>query len=279
VFCDAARDSVPGEAVAVAELLSWAKDWCARVDAHLHVAETNLGLRGSIVSGVSKLLATHESVVVLEDDLLLSPAFLVFMNQALQSYRDREDIMQVSGYFVPHSGQLPSIGLLRAPASWGWATWRRAWAHYSDDARGLLNQVKKLDVGAFDINNSYGYLDSLEKNAAGTLDTWAVRWYASMFIRGGLALYPGETFTRNIGFGEEGTNCKPSSMDSVYLTQKIRRRAISPDWQSVGIRETIQFACTLESFYRWQSDRWTREPLGTRLRASLSKLVTRPVRT
>jgi LmbE family N-acetylglucosaminyl deacetylase len=273
VFCDAASDDHP-ERDRAARVQAWLSEWCRKTGAELHLAEQNLGLRRSIVNGVSHMLTENDTVIVLEDDIVTSPAFLIFMNQALQAYRDRDEIMQVSGYFIPHSARLPPIGLLRAPGSWGWATWRRAWDHYSDDAKTLIEDVRSLDPEGFDINGSYGYFESLQKNADGSLDTWAVRWYASMFRRGGLAVYPALSFTRNIGFGDQGTNCKPGPMDRIYTNQRIRRRKISPHWQAIGTTESKSFERALESFYRWQNHQWTRPSMKERIRGSVTRLRT-----
>jgi hypothetical protein len=183
--------------------------------------------------------------------------------------------MQVSGYFVPTRMKLPAIGLIRAPGSWGWATWRRAWQHYSDDAPALVDEIARLDVNAFDINGSYPYFTSLKKNAEGTLDTWAVRWYASMFRRGGFALYPGASFTRNIGFGAGATNTTPTVVDRVYSMQRIRNRTISPRWESVGVSETELFVEALEKFYRWQNAKWAAPSVTERVRGHVATVRAR----
>ena len=129
VFSDAPRDGRATETDAVAKLRGWLRVWCARHCATLHEATENKGLRKSIVSGVTALLEEHDRVIILEDDIVVSPVFLQFMHSALDVFQEREDIFQVSGYFVPHRQKLPAAGLLRVPACWGWATWRRAWRH------------------------------------------------------------------------------------------------------------------------------------------------------
>jgi LmbE family N-acetylglucosaminyl deacetylase len=275
VFCDNGDPAMPRDVALANALQKWIAKWCRQTGAEMHVTDGNLGLRRSIVSGVTSMLSQSESVIVLEDDIVTSPSFLVFMNQALQHYRARDDIMQVSGYFVPHSADLPTIGLVRAPGSWGWGTWRRAWQHYSDDASALVTDIGRLDTNAFDLNGSYPYFETLRKNAEGTLDTWAVRWYASMFRRGGLALYPALSFTRNIGFGTDATNTTPTVIDRVYSRQRIRRRTISPQWESVGPTETQSYVRELERFYRWQNQKWAAPSMRERIRGSVANLRAR----
>jgi len=275
VFSDAPRPGRPDEALAVAQVRAWLRGWCLVTGATLREAKCNRGLHVSITSGVTELLETYERVIVIEDDLVLSPAFLAYMNEALVTFESREDIVQVSGYMVPHNDRLPSTGLLRAPGSWGWGTWRLAWRHYRDDAIALLDEVRRKDTSAFDFDDTYGNLEALERNATGTLDTWAVRWYASVFLRSGLTVYPSQSLVRNIGFGDDGTNCKPGPMASVFSRQPIARVRAKIDAGGSGTGETREYAEATKKFYRWQQRQWTKAPFTERVRASLGRLTKR----
>ena len=46
----------------------------------------NRGLAESIIAGVTQVVEAQGRVIVVEDDLVLSPHFLAFMNQALDCY-------------------------------------------------------------------------------------------------------------------------------------------------------------------------------------------------
>lgn len=166
--------------------------------------------------------------------------------------------MQISGYFVPHRQNLPAAGMLRVPACWGWATWRRAWQHYSDDAAALLSAIRARDVQAFDLNGSYANVEALEKNAQGTLNTWFVRWYASVFLRGGMTVYPGLSLVRNTGFGEDATNCGKGGISRVFRRQKVNSCVPHVDWKALPLEEDPNFFRALEAFYHWQNRQWGR---------------------
>jgi hypothetical protein len=257
VFSDAAREGQPGESESVAKVRNFLRDWTQRHGATLKEAPVNMGLRRSITSGVSEVVSEHDRVIVLEDDILVSPHFLRFMNEALEACRDRKDIFQVSGYFVPNEARLPAAGLLRVPACWGWATWKRAWDAYDDDAAGLLARLNGSgQMDQFNLNGTYDYYESLRDNAEGRTDNWAVRWYASVFLRGGLTVYPGMSLTRNIGFDEEGTHCDKGALTRTFSRQVIARKPLSIDWAKLGTRESPEWLAALESFYRWQSAQW-----------------------
>ncbi len=273
VFSDAARRDRAEEIEAVGEVRSWLSEWCNKKGAALREAKTNLGLRRSVVEGVSAMLESDDRVIVMEDDLIVSRAFLTFMNRALETFKDREDIVQISGYQVPHSSGIPALGLLRAPASWGWATWRRAWQHYRDEPDALAREIRAGDVSRFNIDGAYDYLSSLDRNAASELDTWAVRWYASVFLRGGMTLYPDRSLVRNIGFGDDGTNCEPGRMGKVFAKQPMRMSAPEVSPSAVGTTETEEYAEVLRTFYRWQQHEWTRPSFRERVEASVRRFT------
>jgi hypothetical protein len=277
VFSDAARRNIEGEAESVLQVRQYLEAWCQRTGASLQCASQNMGLRRSIVSGVSNVLEKHNRVIVLEDDIVVSRVFLNFLNEALDAYASRADIVQISGNIVPHGRRLAAVGLFRMPGCWGWATWKRAWQFYDDDAKKLLSNIEQADTHAFDVNDSHGSVDALRRNAEGTLDTWFIRWYASVFLRGGLTLYPGISLTRNIGFDDQGTNCKPDRATRVFMQQKVNDRDVAVDWDSVGTREDPEFVAAIESFYRWQLRQWTKPSIRQRVRARLD-LLSRRVR-
>lgn len=267
IFSDAAKTGTRSEAGEVARLRSWLRKWASAHGAVMHEEAENVGLRKSITTGVGTVLESHDRIIVLEDDLVLSRWFLTFMNEALESFADRADVFQISGYFVPTSRKLASVGMLRAPGSWGWATWRRAWQHYRDDATQLLLEVSRRDTHAFDMNGTYSFLEVLRHNAEGSLNTWHVRWYASMFLLDGLALYPGMSLTRNVGFDKRGTHTNSSSGAQLFRRQRIVTAKVSiPDSRELA-SESADFVSVAEEFNRWQQHQWTKPRLFDRIRA------------
>ncbi|HKT35402.1 MAG TPA: hypothetical protein VJR03_11270 [Nitrospira sp.] len=182
----------------------------------------NIGLARSVITGVTELSATYGRVIVLEDDLVVASGFLTFMNQALQRYEHEPQIMQVSGYMFPveRPKRLGQTFFCRIPTSWGWATWARAWERLNLDSRRMLESFQRPDQrDAFNLNGAYPYFEHLTQQAEGKLDVWGVRWYASMFIAGGLCLYPGQSLVQNIGMDGTGMHCGHSSDFDVELSR------------------------------------------------------------
>jgi hypothetical protein len=181
----------------------------------------NLGLAKSIITGVTELAVNYGRVIVLEDDLVVAPGFLAFMNHALNRYSNDPQIMQVSGYMFPvkRPKRLGQTFFCRVPTSWGWGTWGRAWERLTLDSTRILESLRCPDRrAAFNLDGAYPYFEHLTQQAEGKIDVWGVRWYASMFAAGGLCLYPSQSLVRNIGMDGSGVHCGRSSHFDVNLS-------------------------------------------------------------
>ncbi len=179
--------------------------------------ECNLGLAASIIAGVARLCHEFGRVIVLEDDLLVAPRFLEFMNLALERYCNEPRVMQVSGYMYPADlSRAPLTGFLPSISCWGWGTWARAWAAY-DSSMSFYARMKDDEVlrHRFDMDGVYGYFDMLERQRAGHLDSWGVVWNLSVFAKEGLVLYPQESLVSNLGFDGTGTHSPELADDAL----------------------------------------------------------------
>lgn len=176
VFSDAPKAAEDNDAVAKVRSVLEGINGFARVN--VVARKHNLGLASSIISGVTELCRVHGQVIVLEDDLVVAPGFLRFMNEALWRYRDKNDVMQVSGYVLPMAGitQVGDTFMCRVPTSWGWATWGRAWEYFNHDSIELLAQLSSSTMRQrFDVDGTYPYFEMLQQHAAGKMDVWGVR--------------------------------------------------------------------------------------------------------
>ncbi len=206
VFCDGSRR--PDEDAAVEATRAVVRQW-PHPRKHVHEAPANRGLAASIVAGVSSLCAEHGRVIVVEDDLVVAPVFLDFLNRALNAYADDSRVMQVSGYMFPVdlAAGAEDVTLLPFITSWGWATWQRAWSLYDPAMSGYDRLASNRALrAAFDLENAFPYFEMLNKQRTGEIDSWAIRWYLSVFNQGGLVLYPRHSLVNNEGFDGSGTH-------------------------------------------------------------------------
>jgi len=181
----------------------------------------NRGLAQSIISGVTDIVNRHGHVIVLEDDLVTSPYFLKYMNEALEIYRDRDDVASIHGYIYPTKVHLPETFFIKGADCWGWATWQRAWNMFEPDGKKLLAQLqdRKLEK-EFNFDDSHDYIGLLEGQINDKNDSWAIRWYASAFLQDKLTLYPGKSLIKNIGLDNTGTHSGESNVYNVDIANR-----------------------------------------------------------
>jgi len=192
----------------VAEVREYVKSIDGFKQIKLIERESNMGLAKSIIAGVSEILDKYGRIIVLEDDLITSPYFLEYMNNALSLYENNEKVMQISGHMFPVELNADADAVfLPFTTSWGWATWKRAWVHFDADMTGYekLKSDKALRK-KFDLDGGYPYFEMLEHQREGRVDSWAICWYLSVFMKDGLTLFPRETLVQNIGFDGSGTH-------------------------------------------------------------------------
>lgn len=203
----------------------------------------NYGLARSIIDGVSQLLDQHPNVIVLEDDIVVSPFFLKFMNEGLAKYALDERVASIHGYLYPITNRLPETFFLRGADCWGWATWRRAWNHFNSNGAELLSQLQEQHlVGHFDLNGAYGYSDMLKAQIAQKNNSWAIRWHASAYLTNMLTLYPGRSLVSNIGHDSTGIHCGATTeFDTTLSDTPIVLRDIEVEHSEYAYSEFERF--------------------------------------
>lgn len=225
VFCDGARSPADGENVNLVR--AFAKSITGFHSVQVIEREQNFGLAKNITNGVSRVVQEHGRVIVVEDDLVTSPFFLDYMNDALDTYAGDEQVASIHGYCYPIDG-LPETFFLRGADCWGWATWDRAWKHFDPDGAALLSRLRggKL-VDRFDLDGTMPYSRMLEQQTQGKNDSWAVRWHASAFLAGMLTLYPGRSLVHNIGNDQSGTHSRATDVyDTTFPPDGVPVRRI-----------------------------------------------------
>ncbi|MDK9694556.1 MAG: glycosyltransferase [Sulfurimonas sp.] len=183
--------------------------------------EKNWGLANSIIDGVTKIVNKYGKIIVLEDDLVTSKYFLRFMNEALEMYKDEEKVFGVTGYAYPiKTDELASTFFMKAEGCWSWATWNKSWKYFEKDTDNLIKTFDKKMIKEFNFENSIDFWSQVIHNKHGKINSWAIYWYATIFLKDGLFLYPKNSFTANIGFDGSGVHCDDSCSFDVELVEK-----------------------------------------------------------
>ena len=173
----------------------------------------NFYLERNITEGIAEVFKNHDRIIVLEDDIVTSPYYLQYMNDAFEMYKDVPRVMHVAGftnlylqdppfYFTPHM------------SGWGWGTWRDRWnghfLHYKTREEALQGLTTK-DLDRIQYNGVFRCLQSLDKQPI----PWDICWELAIYRANGLCLTPGRTMVRNIGL-QQGTHFRSWSLLQWY---------------------------------------------------------------
>ncbi|MBS1531721.1 MAG: glycosyltransferase [Bacteroidetes bacterium] len=172
-------------------------------------SEKNRGLAASIIQGVTEVINISGSVIVLEDDLVVSRNFLAYMNQGLDHYHADKRIFSMAGYTIPM--RIPEtypydVYFLPRASSWGWASWKDRWEtidwSVSDFAEFSQNRqkIREFNKGGSDM------FTMLKKQMAGQIDSWAIRWCYHQFKVQTYTVFPTSSKVHNEGFTSDATN-------------------------------------------------------------------------
>lgn len=249
IYSDAAKDE--NSQTAVEEV----RDFIRSVQGFKKITITerteNWGLARSIIDGVTTQINRYGRVIVLEDDLVVAPHFLQFMNDALETYRDEERVGHIQACDFTHDPSLPDTFLIKWTGSWGWGTWDRAWKHFNADGKALLTELESRKLTyTFDFNGKYGYTRMLRRQIEGKNNSWAIRWNASLFLKGILSLNVGKSLVQNEGFDGSGTNCGGGGLyaSELYM-ERLPVKKISPIEENIQARNAyVRYYARTNSF-------------------------------
>lgn len=207
IFSDGAKDATVEEGVK--EVREYLQTINGFKKVTVYEKTENWGIEKSEIQGITSIIGEYGRAIVLEDDIVVAPCFLRYMNLALEKYRDCKEVYSVTGYSFLNAIEadgLPEYGFLPLTSVWGWATWKEKWDLFQQkieagDIRKLLNKEfrKKFDRG-------YKYADMLYSQYKAGYITWDIAWYWTVYIHGGLTLAPAKTMVNNIGMDGSGVH-------------------------------------------------------------------------
>jgi hypothetical protein len=217
IFSDAPKTE--NDKIKVLETRQYLKTICGFRSLKIVERIDNYGLANNIIDGVTTIVNKYGRIIVLEDDLITSSFFIRYMNEALSLYENASEVACIHGYIYPSKGELPETFFIKGADCYGWGTWKRAWSIFNSDGEALLKELKERNLTkAFDFESSYPYTRMLKRQIRGEISSWAIRWYASAFLKGMFTLYPGRSLIKNNGIDGSGTNCETGSEFDVELS-------------------------------------------------------------
>ena len=252
VSADGPRENKPGEKEKCqdARKIIDRVDW--RCEVYKKYSAVNLGCKIAVSSGLNWFFKNVEQGIILEDDCLPAQSFFKFCEELLEKYKNNEKIMMISGDNFQNSRQRGDGSYYFSKFShiWGWATWRRAWEHYSVNMEGYpkFKQDKKINAIW---NKKYirkywtNIFDQVYENK---IDTWDYQWAFSIWKMDGLCVIPNYNLISNIGFRDDATHTKSAnklanqkiqSMDIIKHPFKIEQNKKADNYYSKFFKKSL----------------------------------------
>jgi hypothetical protein len=204
------------------ELVSQSRDILNLVDWPCEIltnfAESNMGCRDRVSSGLNWVFKCVDRAIILEDDCLPSQSFFRFCDESLARYEFDERIGMVNGSsFSPDTAiSTSSYYFSKFTHVWGWATWRHKWISYDVNMKLLPLLIENGDFinicGGQKEANYWGPIFRAVHRK--DIDTWDYQWLFANFCAGRINITPFVNLVENFGFDYSATHTKDKNESS-----------------------------------------------------------------
>lgn len=224
--------------------------------------QKRLGLRNHIIR-CGDLTYKYDSVIILEDDLYVSPFFYNYAQQALSYYKDDEKIAGISLYNLSYteSSKLPFIPIKddsdvyfkQIPSSLGQAWTSKQWDEFKQ---------------WYDLNEDICEIQGLPYvvRKRWPESSWKKYFYAFLVVFDKFFIFPQNSFTTN--FNDAGTNMITNSyfgqtqveiVNKSYKFKKIKEAINVYDAYSEILPKKLNTLCNTLKGYNYEVDLYGRK--------------------
>jgi hypothetical protein len=200
-------------------------------------SEQNYGCHTFVPKAISWFFSKEKYGLILEDDCIIDRGFYDFAAYALDKYCDVPEVMCISAAnFQSNRVGDGDYFFSKYPYIWGWASWARAWHHYSDNADILNEKLEggaKLNLLFKDRKQKKYWRKMLSRLTAKSINFWDAKWYFSIWACGGISITPNVNLIRNIGFGDDATHTKGERENPGMKIESISYPIDDPSSQSL----------------------------------------------
>ncbi len=194
----------------------------------------NKGLKNNIINGINYVFKKNSKIIVLEDDLLVSPNFIQYMNQSLDFIKKNNKIWHVSAWNYPIKSNFRNFNnsfLWNHMNCWGWGTHKKYWKKLILNPNFFIRNFSNKQIYHFNLEGKINNWSQLIRNYEKKLDTWAIFWNATIFWNKALCLNPITSYVKNIGFDKDSTNTSSYIAQSKNLN--LNKRINFPNNQKI----------------------------------------------
>lgn len=243
IFCDGPKGEPTPEILKVRETVEQFCGISKFKNTKYYFSKINKGLAKSIINGVTDIINEYGKVIVLEDDLVCSSNFLIFMNQALGYYGSCKNIWSISGYTFSNKELVnlnDDVFFMGRASSWGWATWKDRWDtidwEVTDYKKFQFNLIKRLKFARWGRDLPI----MLDQQVHSNINSWAIRWVYEQSKQNKLSVYPKKSLIENRGADGSGEH---KANTNSFLTIKDDGLKKSFEFVEPHIVEKIRKEC------------------------------------
>lgn len=265
LIADGARASKIGESEKVAECRAFMQKLPWPCEVKCNFAESNLGCRKRVTSGLDWVFEQEDRAIILEDDCIPEPEFFPWVETMLERYKDEPRVLSIGGTNLRPQlcDQLVDCAFTKYAMIWGWATWRRAWAKNDKNLEqfpeACRTHLLKKWLGKWRAEWYWRYLLTHVQSS------WGYRWMFTHFANSCYCVLPPVNLINNIGMSDaEATHTSTNPYDLAKVAERWR----VPDGRFDGVssNSVLDF---------WVEDHFYSRSLGARLRWGIRKLFGR----
>jgi hypothetical protein len=173
---------------------------------NLNHHKNNLGLVKHVTGEISKVLANHQYIIVIEDDVKISVNFISNMINGLSIHKSEGSIGIVSGFSPLHFKFVKNKWrTLRYPYLWGWACSKETWQRYDFDLSKTNLEQKLIGSKIWNTLKPSQKLKGLglfKKAQINPLETWDAQLLFLSYCENFVNLSPVFSIVGNEGFDD-----------------------------------------------------------------------------
>ncbi len=199
----------------------------------------NFGINRNFMEGITQVLKTYSAVIIIDDDTIVSPFFLKFMNDSLEKYKDQKNVGAINGYSPMFLSKMKQeTYFMYKAASWGWAVWKRSWSGFTYQHKVYWEEiVKKNKEDLITYNGNLFWV----KDKLSIID---IQFKMYMILNNMLVLSPTRSLVITIGNDGTGINTPKSNNHKSTLT-------LDPiNLEDIEIKENIVIRKKFDNYFK-----------------------------